>query len=126
MYILRSILKVIGLETADQKRRISADMVMWLTVDVLQVGWLIIHCEIRETWNETVKSHLKKIRVVCNLVGAAGVLVTGHRRTLTTKTEIQHGRVEDDFSLPETNIAPENSPHQKESSFPTTIFQGIC
>ncbi len=29
-------------------------------------------------------------------------------------------------TLPETNIAPENRPPQKESSLPTTIFQVLC
>ena len=30
------------------------------------------------------------------------------------------------ITLPETNIAPENRPSQKESNLPTTIFQGLC
>ena len=30
------------------------------------------------------------------------------------------------FTLPETNIAPENRPPQKESSLPTVNFQGLC
>ncbi len=29
-------------------------------------------------------------------------------------------------TLPETNIAPENSPSQKETSIPTIHFQGLC
>ena len=29
-------------------------------------------------------------------------------------------------TLPETNIAPENGPSQKETSIPTTNFQGLC
>ena len=29
-------------------------------------------------------------------------------------------------TLPETNIAPENGPSQKETSIPTIHFQGIC
>ena len=29
-------------------------------------------------------------------------------------------------TLPETNIAPENGPSQKESSLPTIHFQGLC
>ena len=28
-------------------------------------------------------------------------------------------------TLPKTNIAPENGPSEKESSNPTTIFQGL-
>ena len=30
------------------------------------------------------------------------------------------------FTLPETNIAPENRPSQKETSIPTIRFQGLC
>ena len=30
------------------------------------------------------------------------------------------------YTLPETNIAPENGPSQKETSLPTIHFQGIC
>ena len=30
------------------------------------------------------------------------------------------------FTLPKFNIAPENRPSQKETSFPTTNFQGLC
>ena len=30
------------------------------------------------------------------------------------------------YKLPETNIAPENRPSQKESSIPTIHFQGLC
>ena len=29
-------------------------------------------------------------------------------------------------TLPETNIAPENRPSQKETSIPTIHFQGMC
>ena len=29
-------------------------------------------------------------------------------------------------TLPETNIAPENGPSQKETSIPTINFQGLC
>ena len=29
------------------------------------------------------------------------------------------------YTLPEANIAPENGPSQKESSLPSTIFQGL-
>ena len=29
-------------------------------------------------------------------------------------------------TLPETNIAPENKPSQKETSIPTIHFQGLC
>ncbi len=30
------------------------------------------------------------------------------------------------FTLPETNVAPENRPSQKETSIPTIHFQGLC
>ena len=30
------------------------------------------------------------------------------------------------FTLPETNIAPENGPSQKETSLPTIHFQALC
>ena len=30
------------------------------------------------------------------------------------------------YTLPETNIAPENRPSQKETSIPTMHFQGLC
>ena len=30
------------------------------------------------------------------------------------------------YTLPETNIAPENRPFQNESSIPTIHFQGLC
>ena len=30
------------------------------------------------------------------------------------------------ITLPETNIAPENRVSQKETTFPTNIFQGLC
>ena len=30
------------------------------------------------------------------------------------------------YTLPKTNIAPEKLPSQKESSLPSTIFQGLC
>ncbi len=30
------------------------------------------------------------------------------------------------LTLPETNIAPENKPSQKETSIPTIHFQGLC
>ncbi len=38
---------------------------------------------------------------------------------------VQFRRVEHD-TLPETNIAPEDRPPQKESSLPTINFQGLC
>ena len=30
------------------------------------------------------------------------------------------------YTLPETNIAPEHTPSQKETSTPTIHFQGLC
>ena len=30
------------------------------------------------------------------------------------------------YTLPETNVAPENLPSQKEISIPTIHFQGLC
>ncbi len=30
------------------------------------------------------------------------------------------------FTLPETNVAPENKPPQSESSIPTIHLQGLC
>ena len=37
-----------------------------------------------------------------------------------------HHGIHQKIILPETNIAPENRVSQKESSLPTTHFQGLC
>ena len=34
--------------------------------------------------------------------------------------------IKGEITLPETNIAPENRPSQKETSIPTIHFQGLC
>ena len=55
---------------------------------------------------------------------AAGLLLSG--KGLDYILVIHFFRVHQNITLPETNIAPENRPSQKETSIPTVHFQGLC
>ena len=55
------------------------------------------------------------------------ILQVGSRvRGATEKVEFLGRHIQNSFTLPETNIAPENRQSQKETNIPTIHFQVLC
>ena len=74
---------------------------------------------------ETVlKSHESKVPVQAFLGSARG-LFSGHAKIYGPCLETEWN-LASASTLPETNVAPENRPSQKETSIPTIHFQGLC
>ena len=78
-----------------------------------QLIWMFC-CISARIGNSHTQSHAR------SLIVSFLVLQSGWRHVT-----FSHVHAQSRITLPETNIAPENRPFQTESSFPTTIFQGL-